>query len=84
MLCALLILSLAYICWLLRERAVRLNIAADIVAQLFNSHVRSRAKALEAIERHNQLAERYNAKCEELARSECASYFEGAEEEKKR
>ena len=66
-LCALLILSLAYICWLLRERAVRLNIAADIVAQLFNSHIRSRAKALEAIEKHNRLAERYNAKCEELA-----------------
>jgi hypothetical protein len=81
-LCALLILSLAYIWWLVRERAVRLNIAADIVAQLFNSHVRSRAKALEAIGRHNRLAERYNAKCEELTATSAEAFLK--EQKKKR
>ena len=66
-LCVLLIVGGAYICWLVREREVRLNISAEIVAQLYNSHIVSRAKALEAIEKHNRLADRYNAKCEELA-----------------
>ena len=63
----LLILSLMYIVWLWRERDLRLNVSADIVAQLFNSHVAARAKALEAIDLHNKLARRYNAKCLELA-----------------
>ena len=66
-LAAIVILCLACICWLVRERQVRLNISADIVAQLYNSHVVSRTKAFDAIDRHNKLADRYNAKCEELA-----------------
>lgn len=72
----LLILSLIYIVWLWRERDLRLNISADIVAQLFNSHVAARAKALETIDLHNKLARRYNAKCLELAEAK------GAEAEK--
>ena len=46
--------------WLLRERERRLTISADIVAQLFNAYVGSRAKALEVIGKHNALVERYN------------------------
>jgi hypothetical protein len=45
---------------LLRERERRLSISADIVAQLYNAYVGSRAKALEVISRHNALVERYN------------------------
>jgi len=69
----LLILSLMYIVWLWRERDLRLNISADIVAQLFNSHVASRAKALETIDKHNKLARRYNAKCLELTEAKEAN-----------
>ena len=46
--------------WFLRERERRLSISADIVAQLYNAYVGSRAKALEAISKHNTLVERYN------------------------
>ena len=46
--------------WLLRERQRQLNISADIVAQLYNAYVGSRAKALEVIGKHNALVERYN------------------------
>ena len=46
--------------WLLRERERRLSISADIVAQLYNAYVGSRAKALEVIGKHNVLVERYN------------------------
>ncbi len=63
----LLMLAWLYIAWLWRERDMRLNVSADIVAQLFNSHVAARAKALETIDLHNKLARRYNAKCQELA-----------------
>ena len=47
--------------WLLRDRERRLTISADIVTQLFNAYVGSRAKALEVIARHNALVDRYNA-----------------------
>jgi len=53
--------------WLLRERERRLTITADIVTQLYNAHVMSRAKALKAISRHNQLVERYNQLDQEAA-----------------
>lgn len=69
----LLSLALLYIVWLWRERDLRLNISADIVAQLFNSHVASRAKALETIDLHNKLARRYNAKCLELTEAKEAN-----------
>ena len=47
--------------WLLRDRERRLTISADIVTQLFNAYIGSRAKALEVIAKHNALADRYNA-----------------------
>lgn len=46
--------------WLLRDRERRLTISADIVAQIFNAYIGSRAKALEVIARHNALVDRYN------------------------
>jgi hypothetical protein len=46
--------------WLLRERERRLSISADVVTQLFNSYIGSRAKALEVIAKHNTLVDRYN------------------------
>ncbi len=65
----LLIVAVAYIMWLWRERQIRLNISGDVVAQLYNSYIASRAKALETIEIHNKLARRYNAQSAEIARS---------------
>jgi hypothetical protein len=46
--------------WLLRERERRLSISADVVTQLFNAYIGSRAKALEVIAKHNALVDRYN------------------------
>src|SRR5215472_9229750 len=46
--------------WLRRERERRLAISADIVTQLFNSYIGSRAKSLEVITKYNSLVERYN------------------------
>jgi hypothetical protein len=46
--------------WLLRERERRLSISADVVTQLFNAYIGSRAKALEVITKHNTLVDRYN------------------------
>lgn len=46
--------------WLLRERERRLSISADVVTQLFNAYVGSRAKALEVIAKHNTLVDRDN------------------------
>ncbi|HEU5401747.1 MAG TPA: hypothetical protein VFU86_10345, partial [Terriglobales bacterium] len=41
---------------------------ADIVTQLFNAYIGSRAKALEVIARHNALVDRYNALASERQR----------------
>jgi len=46
--------------WLFRERERRLSISADVVTQLFNAYIGSRAKALEVIAKHNTLVDRYN------------------------
>jgi hypothetical protein len=46
--------------WLLRERQRRLAISANVVVQLFNAYIGSRAKALETISRYNSLVERHN------------------------
>jgi hypothetical protein len=51
----------------LEEREMRLKVSADIVSQLYNSYVTARAKALDAIQAHNDLAKRYNAKLLEIA-----------------
>ncbi len=62
-----LFLLVMYVMWLSRERELRLKVSADIVSQLYNSYVSARAKALDAIEAHNNLANRYNAKLSEIA-----------------
>jgi hypothetical protein len=56
--------------WLMREREQRLSISADIVAQLYNAYVGSRAKALEVISKYNSLVERHNRLDEELKRAQ--------------
>jgi hypothetical protein len=59
-LCLALSVSLLGNGWLLRERQRRLAISANIVVQLFNAYVGSRAKSLEVISKYNALVERYN------------------------
>jgi hypothetical protein len=71
-LCLVLTVSLLGNGWLLRERQRRLAISANIVVQLFNAYVGSRAKSLEVIGKYNALVERYNRLHDEtsIARSE--------------
>jgi hypothetical protein len=59
-LCLVLSVSLLGNVWLLRQRRRRLAISANIVVQLFNAFVGSRAKSLEVIGKYNALVERYN------------------------
>jgi hypothetical protein len=61
-----LFLLVMYVMWLWKEREMRLKVSADIVSQLYNSYVGARAKALDAIEAHNNLAKRYNTKLSEI------------------
>ena len=68
-----LFLLVTYVMWLWKEREMRLKVSADIVSQLYNSYVTARAKALAAIEAHNNLAKRYNAKLLEIATMSVAS-----------
>jgi hypothetical protein len=56
-----------YVFWLFRERGNRLEISVNIVTQLANSYLYTRARAVDAIRRHNQLADDYNAIAEKLA-----------------
>jgi len=79
----LLILTVMYIAWLWREREIRLRISGDIVSQLYNSYVTSRAKAMEMIEQHNKLARRYNAKVEEIATAKAEAEQKEKEQENK-
>lgn len=65
-------LSLAGNYWQHRRTEDRLRISSAIVAQLYNSHTASRSKAFEAIEKHNRLADLYNAKCDETAKQQAA------------
>jgi len=46
--------------WLLRQRDQRLVVSADIVTQLYNAYVTSRARTLEVIGKHNRLVEKYD------------------------
>jgi len=46
--------------WLIRERQRRLAISANVVVQLFNAYIDSRAKVLETIARYNSLVDRHN------------------------
>ncbi len=47
--------------WLLRDRERRLSISADVVTQLYNAYVGSRAKAIEVVAKYNRLVDRYNS-----------------------
>jgi hypothetical protein len=53
--------------WFMRERERRLTIAADLIAQLYNAYVTSRARAFEVIGKHNRLVEKYNRLDEQAA-----------------
>ncbi len=57
-----------YVFWLFRERGNRLEISINIITQLANSYLYARARAVDAIRRHNQLVDEYNAMAEKLAR----------------
>ena len=59
-LCLVLSMSLLGNVWLLRQRQRRLAISANIVVQLFNAYVGSRARSLEVIGKYNALVGRYN------------------------
>lgn len=73
-------LSLAGNLWQHRRTEDRLRISSAIVAQLYNCHIASRLKALDAIEKHNQLADLYNAKFDEQSQRRAA---EAASEQKR-
>jgi hypothetical protein len=55
--------------WFMRERERRLTISADLVAQLYNAYVTSRAQAFEVIGKHNRLVEKYNRLDTEFSKS---------------
>jgi hypothetical protein len=71
-LCLVLSVSLLGNVWLLRQRQRRLVISANIVVQLFNAYVGSRARSLEVIGKYNALVGRYNRLNDDMnaARSE--------------
>ena len=62
------LILVSYVFWLFRERGNRLEISVNIVTQLANSYLYTRARAVDAIRRHNQLVDEYNAMAEKLAR----------------
>jgi len=62
------VILVLYVFWLFRERGNRLEISVNIVTQLANSYLYTRAHAVDAIRRHNQLVDEYNAMAEKLAR----------------
>jgi hypothetical protein len=59
-----------YVFWLFRERGNRLEISVNIVTQLANSYLYTWVRAVDAIRRHNQLVDEYNAMAEKLARQD--------------
>jgi len=61
------LLSLRFIYWLVQERARRLDISVTILSQIANAFLDAQVHALDAIERHNRLADDYNAMAEKTA-----------------
>jgi hypothetical protein len=61
-----------YVFWLFRERGNRLEISVNIVTQLANSYLYTRARAVDAIRRHNQLVDEYNAMAEKQTKQNFA------------
>lgn len=64
------LLLVAYIFWLFRQRDDRLEISVNIVTQLANSYLYTRSRAIDAISRHNRLVDDYNALAEKSAKQE--------------
>jgi chromosome segregation ATPase len=62
-----LLFSLLFIYWLLLDRARRLEISTNILTQIANAYLDARDHALAAIEKHNHLADDYNALAERMA-----------------
>ena len=62
-----------YVFWLFRERENRLEISVNIVTQLANSYLYTRSRAVDAIRRHNQLVDEYNALAEKQSRRQDAA-----------
>jgi hypothetical protein len=62
--------ALLFLDWLLHDRARRLYISVNILTQIANAYLDARDHALEAIEKHNQLADDYNALAEKMAAAE--------------
>lgn len=59
--------AMLFLDWLLRDRARRLYISVNILTQIANAYLDARDHALEAIEKHNHLADDYNALAEKMA-----------------
>lgn len=59
--------AVLYIYWLHKDRARRLDISVNILTQIANAFIDARDHALDAIERHNQLADDYNAMAEKMS-----------------
>lgn len=59
--------ALLYIYWLHKDRDRRLDISVNILTQIANAFIDARDHALDAIERHNQLADDYNEMAEKMA-----------------
>jgi hypothetical protein len=59
--------ALLFLEWLLHDRARRLHISVNILTQIANAYLDARDHALDAIEKHNQLADDYNALAEKMA-----------------
>jgi hypothetical protein len=62
-----LLFAIVYIYWMHRDRALRLDISVNILTQISNAYIDARDHALDAIAKHNQLADDYNAMAEKLA-----------------
>ncbi len=62
-----LFLAVLYIYWLHHDRARRLEISVNILTQIANAFIDARDHALDAIKRHNHLADDYNTMAEKMA-----------------
>jgi hypothetical protein len=61
------VLALLFLEWLLHDRARRLHITVNIITQIANAYLDARDHAVEAIEKHNHLADDFNALAEKMA-----------------
>lgn len=61
--------ALIYLYWLLHDRARRLDVTVTLLTQVSNAYLDARDHALDAIEKHNRLADDYNVLAEKMAAS---------------